>query len=96
MLRNFTPAEADDLPGGELHYRAYVGPPKRYGLLTLIQMNLLAALGLEETDRVLDFGCGSLRLGRSLIPSCALETTTESIRTSGLSKTACGSRRAAG
>ena len=68
MSRNLTPDEAGALGAGDDHYRAYVGPPKRYGLLTLSQMSLLTALGLEETDKVLDFGCGSLRLGRSLIP----------------------------
>ncbi|MHA6288822.1 methyltransferase domain-containing protein [Maricaulis sp. CAU 1757] len=54
--------------GDPSHYRAYVGPPARYGLLTQLQLSLLFALGLEETDTVLDFGCGSLRLGRCLIP----------------------------
>jgi len=56
------------MKAGDDHYRAYVGPPARYGFLTLSQMSLLSALGLRETDKVLDFGCGSLRLGRCLIP----------------------------
>lgn len=68
MTRILDQAEAAKLHAGDDHYRAYVGPPERYGLLALLQMNLLAALGLEETDLVLDFGCGSLRLGRCLIP----------------------------
>lgn len=68
MTRHLSADEAGSLSAGDDHYRAYVGPPGRFGLLTLLQMNLLAALGLEETDAVLDFGCGSLRLGRSLIP----------------------------
>ena len=68
MPRHLTPEEADKLKAGDDNYRAYVGPPNRFGLLTLSQMSLLAALGLKETDHVLDFGCGSLRLGRSLIP----------------------------
>lgn len=68
MSRELTPEQAASLHAGDDHYRAYVGPPGRFGLLTLSQMSLLAALGLEETDKVLDFGCGSLRLGRSLIP----------------------------
>ena len=59
---------AENLPPGAEHYRAYVGPPQRYGLLGLSQMALLFHLGLKETDKVLDFGCGSLRLGRLLIP----------------------------
>ena len=68
MSRQLAPEAAETLKPGSEHYRAYVGPPKRYGLMTLQQMSLLGALGLEETDAVLDFGCGSLRLGRSLIP----------------------------
>lgn len=68
MSRELSPEESNRLGAGDDHYRAYVGPPKRYGTLTLLQMSLLAALGVEETDKVLDFGCGSLRLGRSLIP----------------------------
>ena len=68
MPRHLSPEEAEELKPGSDNYRAYVGPPRRFGLLTLSQMSLLAALGLEETDYVLDFGCGSLRLGRSLIP----------------------------
>jgi SAM-dependent methyltransferase len=68
MTRDLTAEEAVTLGPGDDHYRAYVGPPERFGLLALLQMNLLTAAGLEETDRVLDFGCGSLRLGRCLIP----------------------------
>lgn len=68
MSRHLSATDANALSAGDDHYRAYVGPPGRYGLLGLLQMNLLTALGLEETDTVLDFGCGSLRLGRCLIP----------------------------
>lgn len=70
-----TEAEPDvnRLKAGDDHYRAYVGPPQRFGLLALVQMNLLHALGLEESDHVLDFGCGSLRLGRVLIPFLSAE-----------------------
>jgi SAM-dependent methyltransferase len=68
MTRHLSATDANQLSAGDDHYRAYVGPPGRYGLLGLLQMNLLTALGLEETDTVLDFGCGSLRLGRCLIP----------------------------
>ena len=68
MSRELSIEEANKLGAGSDHYRAYVGPPKRYGTLALLQMSLLSALAIEETDKVLDFGCGSLRLGRSLIP----------------------------
>lgn len=56
------------LQPGDAHYRAYVGPVDRFGPVSLLQMGLMTALGLTENDRVLDFGCGSLRLGRLLIP----------------------------
>lgn len=68
MTRHLSADEASSLGVGSEHYRAYVGPPERFGPLTLLQMGILGALGLEETDKVLDFGCGSLRLGRCLIP----------------------------
>ncbi|HLY47206.1 MAG TPA: class I SAM-dependent methyltransferase [Stellaceae bacterium] len=59
---------AASLPAGAAHYRAYVGPPDRYDFMSASQFALLFALGLREQQRVLDFGCGSLRLGRLLIP----------------------------
>lgn len=62
-----------DRPGaglkpGDLHYRAYVGPPENYDLLSALQFCLLARLGLRDFHSVLDVGCGSLRVGRLLIP----------------------------
>lgn len=59
---------AKRLPAGANHYRAYVGPPDRYDFMGATQFALLFALGLRDFHRVLDFGCGSLRLGRLLIP----------------------------
>jgi SAM-dependent methyltransferase len=56
------------LPPGADHYRAYVGPPDRFDFMSATQFSLLFALGLRDHDCVLDFGCGSLRLGRLLIP----------------------------
>lgn len=53
---------------GDLHYRAYVGPPEDYDLLSAIQVTLLLASGLRETHRLVDVGCGSLRAGRLFIP----------------------------
>lgn len=60
--------EAAKLQAGADHYRAYVGPPDRYDFMSATQFSLLFANGLREHHRVLDFGCGSLRLGRLLIP----------------------------
>ena len=56
------------LSPGESHYQAYVGDPKLYGGLGMSQLSLLYASGLQDTNTVLDWGCGSLRLGRLLIP----------------------------
>lgn len=54
-------------PGDE-HYRAYVGPPGDYDLVAAMAFNLLTCLGLRQDHRLLDIGCGSLRVGRILIP----------------------------
>lgn len=54
-------------PGSE-HHRAYVGPPRDYDLIAALTAGLLFAAGLRETDKLLDVGCGSLRIGRILIP----------------------------
>jgi cyclopropane fatty-acyl-phospholipid synthase-like methyltransferase len=61
-------ADAKRLHAGSSHYRAYVGPPGRFDFMSATQFALLFHLGLREHHRVLDFGCGSLRLGRLLIP----------------------------
>ena len=55
-------------PTGSQHYRAYVGLPERYDLLAALQFKVITDLGLREYHNVLDVGCGSLRLGRLLIP----------------------------
>jgi cyclopropane fatty-acyl-phospholipid synthase-like methyltransferase len=56
------------LKAGDRHYRAYVGPPKYYDVISAMCFNLLTNLGLRDHNKVLDVGCGSLRLGRLLIP----------------------------
>jgi SAM-dependent methyltransferase len=66
--RQLSDAEALALPAGAEHYRAYVGRPDQYDLRGAAQFALLIAMGLRGHHRLLDFGCGSLRLGRLAIP----------------------------
>lgn len=56
------------LKPGDPEYRAYVGPPEQYDFMGATQFRLLCALGLRARHALLDFGCGSLRAGRLLIP----------------------------
>ena len=56
------------LKPGDSHYRAYVGPPEDYDLIAAMTFNLLTTLGLRQHHSLLDVGCGSLRIGRVLIP----------------------------
>lgn len=53
--------------GNRNDYQAYIGPAYEYDIMCGRQFTLLFNLGLRETDNVLDFGCGSLRLGRVLL-----------------------------
>jgi hypothetical protein len=69
--RDLTDEQAKQLPIGTSHYMAYVGPASQYDLMAASQFALLTTLGLRDTNKVLDFGCGSLRLGRLLIPYLA-------------------------
>jgi len=57
-----------DRQAGDRHYRAYVGPPQDYDLVAAMSFGLLTCLGLRQHHAVLDVGCGSLRVGRLLIP----------------------------
>lgn len=56
------------LKPGDPQYRAYVGPPADYDLIAAMTFNLLTTLGLRQDHSLLDVGCGSLRVGRLLIP----------------------------
>ena len=56
------------LKPGDAHYRAYIGPPSDYDLVSAMVFNLLTCAGLRQHHKVLDIGCGSLRNGRLLIP----------------------------
>src|SRR5215471_7701013 len=66
--RALSNAAAKALPAGARHYTAYVGPPSEYDVMGATQFRLLTTLGLREHHSLLDFGCGSLRAGRLLIP----------------------------
>jgi len=55
-------------PVGDHHYRAFIGPPEDYDRIAAMAFNLLTSIGLRQHHRVLDLGCGSLRIGRLLIP----------------------------
>lgn len=52
-------------------HRKYVGSGQKYDLQAASQFGLLTALGLREEHTVLDLGCGSLCVGRLLIPYLA-------------------------
>jgi len=67
-VRALTRQAAKSLPAGADHYTAFVGPPDQYDFMGATQFRLLTTLGLREDHAVLDFGCGSLRAGRLLIP----------------------------
>lgn len=54
-------------PVGSRHYRAFVGPPDKYDIVSAMQFNLLTLLGLREEHSLLDIGCGSLRAGKLFI-----------------------------
>lgn len=61
-------ADRSKMKPGDAHYMAYVGPPGQFDFMGATQFRLLTTLGLRAHHRVLDFGCGSLRAGRLLIP----------------------------
>lgn len=57
-----------DNRAGQHHYRAWVGPPSRYCRVSSYAMECLLHWKLREWHTILDLGCGSIRLGRMLIP----------------------------
>jgi SAM-dependent methyltransferase len=67
-VRTHPPAGPAKARSGDHDYRAYVGSAERYDVLSAAQFSILLDAGLRENHRVVDIGCGSLRLGRLLIP----------------------------
>lgn len=67
------PLEDRESPGvgpnpGDARYRACVSPPDDDDLIAAMTFNLLTTLGLRKHHSLLDVGCGSLQIGRLLIP----------------------------
>ena len=56
------------ISAGDKHYKAYIGPPSKYDLVSAMQFNLVTAFGIRDSDKLLDIGCGSLRFGKLMIP----------------------------
>src|SRR5438445_4361721 len=56
------------LKPGDPHYRAYVGPPEDYDLIAAMSINLEYTIVLRHHHTLVDIACGSLRVGRLLIP----------------------------
>jgi hypothetical protein len=57
-----------ELSPGARHYRAYIGYAKNYDLIAAKTFGLLTTIGLRQNHKLVDIGCGSLRIGRLLIP----------------------------
>lgn len=68
LEKNRTRGLGLEFKAGEEHYRAYVGPPQDYDFVAAMAFNLLTCAGLRQNHRMLDIGCGSLRIGRLFIP----------------------------
>lgn len=68
MSTPYSTGSGEGLKPGDDHYRAYVGPPLDYDLVSAMTFNLLTSAGLRHQHRLLDIGCGSLRCGRLFIP----------------------------
>ena len=54
--RDIDSSAGDLLKPGSDHYRAYVGPPRDYDLISAMVFNLLTCCGLRQSHKVLDIG----------------------------------------
>jgi cyclopropane fatty-acyl-phospholipid synthase-like methyltransferase len=52
----------------EVNYKSFVGPEESYDAHGKTVFDLLIEEGLEPSHNLLDIGCGSVRLGKHLIP----------------------------
>ena len=50
-----------------MDYKSYVGNPKHYELIGQTVFELLLKCGLKREHKLLDIGCGSLRVGKHII-----------------------------
>lgn len=66
MARNVSHSSVD--AAGSQEYRTHTGTESQYDFRAALQFNLLTTLGLREHHTLLDIGCGSLCVGRLLIP----------------------------
>ena len=57
-----------NLRRSESLYRDWVGPKHHFDVSAIMQFFLGIYLGLNESHKMLDIGCGSLRSGRLFIP----------------------------
>nr|NIP51912.1 class I SAM-dependent methyltransferase [Phycisphaerae bacterium]NIR67012.1 class I SAM-dependent methyltransferase [candidate division Zixibacteria bacterium]NIT60906.1 class I SAM-dependent methyltransferase [Fodinibius sp.]NIW48951.1 hypothetical protein [Gammaproteobacteria bacterium]NIS48433.1 class I SAM-dependent methyltransferase [candidate division Zixibacteria bacterium] len=51
-----------------MKYRGSVGPKDLYDIVGAQQFCVMVKMGMRDTHKMLDFGCGSLRGGRFFIP----------------------------
>jgi len=68
MLKMVDAEKHDESSPGAWSYRSYIDWPGEYNLGGASQFNLVTQLGLREKHFLLEIACGSLRVGRLLIP----------------------------
>jgi cyclopropane fatty-acyl-phospholipid synthase-like methyltransferase len=56
-----------------MDYKSYVGNPKHYDLIGKIVFDLLLKYGLKPEHKLLDIGCGSLRIGKLIITASLIK-----------------------
>lgn len=51
-----------------MNHRRAVGPPGQFDIIGALQFMFMVNIGLRDTHKLLDVGCGSLRAGKLFIP----------------------------